>query len=291
MALLTLADGRTLDVQATGPEDGLVLVLHHGTPGSLVRFGAFEEAAERRGLRLVTYSRPGYGSSTRQPGRSIADVAADLEAVLDHLGAARCVTLGWSGGGPHALACAALLPERVAAAASVAGVAPFGQDDLDFLAGMGEENILEFEAAVAGAQDLTPALQGAAEGLRSAEPAEVIKGMAGLLPPVDQVALEGDNGRDLAAMLAAGLLTGADGWIDDDLAFVAPWDFDLSAVRVPVFVWQGEADLMVPAAHGRWLAAHIPGAVAHLQAGRGHLSIFFDNIDEIFDELVAAAQA
>ena len=290
MALLTLADGRTLEVEASGPEDGLALVVQHGTPGSLVRFRTIEQAAEARGLRLVTYSRPGYGSSTRQAGRLIADAAADLEAVLEHLGAERCVTVGWSGGGPHALACAALLPERVAAVASVAGVGPFGQDDLEFLAGMGEENVVEFGAAIAGAGDLTPALQGAAEALRAAEPADLVEAMSTLLPPVDRAALEGRNGEDLAAMLTAGLQTGADGWIDDDLAFVAPWGFDPAAIRVPVFVWQGEEDLMVPFAHGRWLAEHIPGAVAHLQPGNGHLSIFFDNIDEIFDELAAAAR-
>jgi pimeloyl-ACP methyl ester carboxylesterase len=291
MALLTLADGRTLEVRASGPEDGLALVIQHGTPGSLARFRVFEEQAERRGLRLVTYSRPGYGSSTRQPGRVVADVAADLEAVLDHLGAERCVTLGWSGGGPHALACAALLPSRVAAVASVAGVGPFGRDDLDFMAGMGEENVVEFGAAVAGAGDLTPALQGAAEALRDAEPADLIEAMSTLLPPADRAALDGQNGTDLAAMMTAGLQTGADGWIDDDLAFVAPWGFDPAAIRVPVSVWQGEEDLMVPFAHGRWLAEHIPGAAVHLQPGRGHLSIFFENIDEIFDELVAAAQS
>ena len=290
MALLTLADGRTLEFRASGPEDGLALVIQHGTPGSLARFRVFEEQAERRGLRLVTYSRPGYGSSTRQPGRVVADVAADLEAVLDHLGAERCVTLGWSGGGPHALACAALLPSRVAAVASVAGVGPFGQDDLDFMAGMGEENVVEFGAAVAGAGDLTPALRGAAEALRDAEPADLIEAMSTLLPPADRAALDGRNGEDLAAMMTAGLQTGADGWIDDDLAFVAPWGFDPAAIRIPVSVWQGEQDLMVPFAHGRWLAEHIPGAAVHLQPGRGHLSIFFENIDEIFDGLVAAAQ-
>jgi pimeloyl-ACP methyl ester carboxylesterase len=290
MPLLTLADGRALEVQASGPEDGLALVIQHGTPGSLVRFRAFQEQAERRRLRLVTYSRPGYGSSTRQPGRAVADVAADLEAVLDQLGAERCVTLGWSGGGPHALACAALLPARVAAVASVAGVGPFGRDDLDFMAGMGEENVVEFGAAVAGAGDLTPALRGAAEQLRAAAPADLIGAMASLLPPVDRAALEGRNGEDLAAMLAAGLQTGADGWIDDDLAFVEPWGFDPAEIRVPVFVWQGEEDLMVPFAHGRWLVEHIPAAVAHLQSGRGHLSILFDNLDEVFDELEAAAQ-
>ena len=291
-------DGRTLhayDTRADQIADGapgspVAVFWLHGSPNVGSPPEPLFAAAEANGLRWVSYDRPGYGGSDPDDGRTVASAAADVAAIADELGIGRFAVLGHSGGGPHALACAALLPERVAAVASVAGVGPFGQDDLEFLAGMGEENVVEFGAAIAGAGDLTPALQGAAEALRAAEPADLVEAMSTLLPPVDRAALEGRNGEDLAAMLTAGLQTGADGWIDDDLAFVAPWGFDPAAIRVPVSVWQGEEDLMVPFAHGRWLAEHIPGAVAHLQPGNGHLSIFFDNIDEIFDELAAAAR-
>lgn len=287
MAHLTLADGRSLDFLVSGPEDGVPLVMHHGTPGSLVRWRVLEDPAHSRGLRLVTYSRPGYGDSTVRPGRRVADVAADVAALLEHLGAERCVTLGASGGGPHALACAALLPDQVAAATSVSGVAPFGLDDLDFTAGMGEDNIEEFGAAAAGDDVLRSMLHAQAEQLRAATPADLISSFSSLLPPVDSAVLEGVTGVDFAAQFAESVRTGVDGWVDDDLAFVSPWGFDPASIPVPVFLWQGDRDLMVPFAHGRWLAERIPTAKAHLLPGEGHISVFLNHIDEIFDELVA----
>src|SRR5213083_1680329 len=149
-----LPDGRCLEFVAGGPESGTPLVVHHGTPSAAVLFGPMVDAAARRGLRTVVYSRPGYGGSTARHGRAVADAAADTAAVVDALGADRFVTVGWSGGGPHALACAALLPDRCAAAATLAGVGPFGADDLDFLAGMGAENVAEFGAALKGEEAL-----------------------------------------------------------------------------------------------------------------------------------------
>ena len=122
---INLPDGRHLEVLVEGPADGLPVVCHYGTPSGAVPYQALFDAAARHGLRAVVCSRPGYGDSTPRPGRSVADVAGDVAAVLDALGADRFVTYGTSGGGPHALACAALLPDRCAAAASVAGVAPF----------------------------------------------------------------------------------------------------------------------------------------------------------------------
>jgi pimeloyl-ACP methyl ester carboxylesterase len=287
MAHVTLADGRILDVQVSGPADGFPFILQHGTPGSLVRYRAIDEAAHRKGLRLMTYSRPGYGSSTRQRGRRVADVAMDIAALLDDLGAERCVTLGWSGGGPHALAAAALLPGRVAAAACVSGIGPFGREDFDCLAGMSEENVKELDAAVAGEDVLARALRAEAEELKTASTADVLSAMSSLLPPVDNEALAGEAGEDLAAETAEALRTGIDGWVDDDLAFVHPWGFELSSIKVPVSVWQGEADLMVPFAHGRWLAEQIPGAQAHLPADEGHISVFLNHLDEVLDELTA----
>lgn len=288
MAHLTLTDGRSLDIQVTGPEDGFPFILQHGTPGSLVRFRVIEQAAHRQGLRLVTYSRPGYGCSTRQRGRRVADVAVDIAALLDDLGAPRCLTLVWSGGGPHALAAAALLPDRVAAATCMAGIGPFGRDDFDCLAGMGEENTRELAAAVEGEDVLAPALRAEAGELGSAAPADVLSSMSSLLPPVDKQALAGEAGEDFAAEFAEALRTGVDGWVDDDLALVRPWGFEVSSISVPVSVWQGDADLMVPFAHGRWLAEQIPGARAHLLAGEGHISVFLNHLDEVLGELTAA---
>jgi pimeloyl-ACP methyl ester carboxylesterase len=285
VTLIELADGRSLDIQVSGPQDGTPLVMHHGTPGSLVRFRVIEEAVHGRGLRLVTYSRAGYGESTRKQGRSVADVAADLEAVLDHIGAQRCLILGWSGGGPHALASAALLPGRVLAATTLASVAPFDADGLDFLAGMGEGNIEEFGAAIAGEKEISAALDEEAAQLRAADTEDVVESMSTLLPDVDRAALAGEAGDELTAQIAEGVRLGASGWIDDDLAFVKPWGFAVEEITVPVYLWQGDKDLMVPFEHGRWLADRIPRSVAHLLPGEGHISIVLNHIDAILDEL------
>ncbi|SEG81194.1 Pimeloyl-ACP methyl ester carboxylesterase [Actinacidiphila yanglinensis] len=283
---LTTPDGRLLDMAVSGPEGGTPLVFHHGTPGSVPPFRAVERAAHRHGLRLVTFSRAGYGASTRAPGRAVVDVAADVRTVLDHLGAARCLVAGWSGGGPHALATAARLPDRVAGVLVIAGVAPYGLPDVDFLAGMGEGNIEEFGAALRGEAALRPFLEKEAVQLRDTDAAGLITGMETLLPPVDRAVLTAEFGADMAASFAEALRLSVDGWLDDDLAFTRPWGFSLDEITVPAFVWQGSDDLMVPFAHGRWLAAHVPRAVAHLEQGEGHLSVAVGAIDRMLEELV-----
>ncbi len=288
MTTIELADGRQLDIQDAGG-DGRTFLFHHGTPGSVTQMPHMVEAAGRAGLRLVTYSRAGYGASSRHAGRSIADVVPDMVEVLDHLRVERCVTAGWSGGGPHALAMAALLPERTAAALVIAGVAPLEAHGLDFLAGMGEQNVEEFGAALEGEAALRPYLDGELPGLRAADGPGVIAALATLLPDVDRALLTEEFGDSLAANLREGLRTGVDGWLDDDLAFTQPWGFDLGAITVPTALWQGTEDLMVPFAHGLWLADHIAGVKAHLLDGEGHLSVGVGSIDEMFADLAATS--
>jgi pimeloyl-ACP methyl ester carboxylesterase len=288
MPTITTPDGRRLSWTASGPENGTPFLLHHGTPGARTPVRAIERAAHRRGLRLVSFSRPGYGDSTRSPGRAVVDAAADAEALLDHLDAPRCVLGGWSGGGPHALATAARLPGRVAGVLSIAGVGPYGRSDLDFLAGMGEQNIQEFALAVEGESALRPFLEKEAPALRAADAEGLRDGMATVLSPVDRDVLTHELAEDIAAGFAEGLSGGVDGWLDDDLAFTRPWGFSLDEITVPAFVWQGSEDLMVPFSHGQWLAAHVPGAVAHLEQGEGHLSMSVGAIDRMLDELAGA---
>ncbi len=288
MTRIELPDNRGLDIQVHGPDSGIPFVFHHGTPGSVLQFGALARAAHARGLRLVTYSRAGYGDSDRAAGRSVVDVAADIAAVLDHLDAPRCLTGGWSGGGPHALATGARLPDRVAGVLLIAGLGPYGVPGLDFVAGMGEQNVAEVGLALDGESAIRAAHEETAPDLRRADAAAIVRGLSTLLPPVDVAVLTDEFGADTAANFAEGLRTGVDGWVDDDLSFCRPWGFDLSEVAVPTFVWQGDADLMVPFAHGQWLAAHIPGATAHLEAGEGHLSIAVGALDRMLDELVTA---
>jgi pimeloyl-ACP methyl ester carboxylesterase len=283
-----LPDGRHLDVRVTGPADGLPFVFHHGTPGAATPVHALERAVHARGLRLVTTSRPGYGRSTRQPGRSVVDVVADTDAVLAALGAERCVTMGWSGGGPHALACGA----RLAAAAAVlvvAGVAPYEADGLDWMAGMGEDNIVEFSAALQGEDRLRPLLRQQGELLWRISADDIVASMESLLPDVDRAALTGEFSEDMAASFRDAVRVGVDGWLDDDLAFAKPWGFSLDEISVPTMIWQGSADLMVPFAHGQWLASRLPAASAHLEESEGHLSVGLGKLDAMLDELVKAA--
>ena len=284
---ISAADGRTLEVQVAGPEEGVVLLFHHGTPAAGLPSPGLLAAATERGLRYVGAARPGSASSARRPGRSIADVAEDAAAVLGHLGADRCYTLGWSGGGPHTMACAALLPDRVIAAATIGSVAPYGVPGLDFLAGMGRENIDEFGAALAGSAALTRFLEAWAPEFRGVTGGQLADALGDLVPPVDRAALTGEFAESVAADIRHSLEDGIWGWHDDDLAFVAPWGFDLEAIRVPLTIWHGEQDRMVPVAHGAWLADHVPGVRAHLLAAHGHLSLAVSSIGSVLDDLVA----
>jgi pimeloyl-ACP methyl ester carboxylesterase len=283
--MLTLADGRQLDIAVSGPESGVPLVFHHGTPGSVVQFGPLSSACADRGLRLVTYSRAGYGSSTRRAGRRVVDVVEDVQAILDSIGAPRCVVAGWSGGGPHALACGARLADRVAGVLSIASVAPYGAPDLDYLAGMGADNIEEFGLALEGEAALRPYLDLEAGVLRAAHVEGVIDALSTLLPQVDCDALRAGLGGYIVDQFHGAATVSAEGWLDDDLAFVAPWGFDLDEITVPTFLWQGSLDLMVPFAHGEWLAQHIAGVTAHLVPDQGHLSIFAGAMNQMLDEL------
>jgi pimeloyl-ACP methyl ester carboxylesterase len=287
MTTITLTDGRELEVEVSGPDGGPVLVFHHGTPGGSEQMRAMARAAEARGLRLVTWSRPGYGASTRQAGRSVADVVADTAAVLDHLGAESCLVAGWSGGGPHALACGALLHDRVRGVLCIAGVAPYAAEGLDFLAGMGEDNIEEFGAALEGEHTLRPWLDAQRPEMLELTADAVADSLGNLVPPVDVAVLTGEFAEDLASEFRQALSVGVDGWLDDDLAFTRPWGFELADIAVPTYLWQGSDDLMVPFAHGRWLAGRIPDVTAHLEQGEGHLSIGIGALDRMLDELAA----
>jgi pimeloyl-ACP methyl ester carboxylesterase len=285
------ADGRMLDVLVFGPEAGLPLVFHSGTPEGLVGLGPMAQPAADRGLRTVLYARPGYGGSTPQPGRLVADAAADVAAILDHLRIDEFVTAGWSGGGPHALACAALLPVRCLAAASIAGVAPSDSPGLDWLAGMAPENVEEFQAALAGEADLTGFLDAAAGPMRDISGASVAEALGGLVSDADKAAITDDVADYLAAAFRAALSSGIAGWRDDDLAFSRDWGISLDALghATPVAIWQGDEDRMVPFAHGEWLAANVPLARARLRPGEGHVTLAVRRFGEILDDLLTLA--
>lgn len=282
-------DGRVLDVYVDGPATGTPLLFHNGTPSSGTLYAPFVEEATRRGLRLASFSRAGYGSSTRNPGRSVGDVAADVTAVLDQLGEDRFYTLGWSGGGPHALACAALLPARLIAAATVGGLAPYGADGLDWMDGMGEENVAGFRAALDGEAAMQSVLGMIGPAFASVTADEIAARLGNLVADVDRAAITGDAAAWLADNFRESVRVGLWGWNDDQLAFVRPWGFSVGDIGVPVAIWQGLLDRQTPYAHGEWLVSHIPGVRPHLLADEGHLSLGVDSFGRILDDLLTFA--
>lgn len=280
---LTTSSGERLDYFVAGDGDGL-LIYHHGTPAAGPIGSDIIEAAAAANLTVVELVRPGYGHTTREPGRTVADVVPWVTRLADHLGHERFVTMGWSGGGPHALATAALLPDRCAAAMCLASVAPYDAVGLDFLAGMGQDNIDEFGAALAGSAELQAFLETACDGLRDVTADQVIDALASLLPEVDRQYLTGERAEESAESFRWAVGTGLWGWHDDDIAFTLPWGFDHGSIGVPVEIWQGSDDLMVPFAHGEWLGAHVPGD-AMLLDGHGHLSVGVEGLEPGFARL------
>ena len=282
-------DGRSLDLYLAGPPDGEVLLFHAGTPSAAVPYPPAIDVMAERGLRYVAFSRAGYGSSTRRPGRTVADVVDDARTVLDHLGAEHAVTMGWSGGGPHALACGALLADRIRVVATIASVAPYPADGLDYLDGMGDENIEGVRAALEGPEAVIPLYERDWPIFRDVTADQVAESLGDLIDDVDRGALTGAFADYAAAAFREALRESYWGWFDDDMALIGPWGFELDAITIPVHVWQGRHDRMVPYAHGEWLAAHIPTAVPHLSDEHGHLSLAVDSMGRILDELVASA--
>ena len=266
------ATGERIDFFDSGTGSDLI-IYHHGTPGAGPMHSDLLNPARENDLRIVELVRPGYGNSSRMSGRSVADVVELADELADHLGFDRYVTMGWSGGGPHALANVALSPNRCVAAMSLAGVGMFGQDDLDFLDGMGQDNHDEFGAALNGESHIRAYLEPIAEELATITGPQIVDVMGSLLPEEDRAALTGEYGENTAEIFRWAVHTGVDGWLDDDVAFTQPWGFQLEDISNPVTVWQGATDLMVPFAHGQWLVSKIANVEANLLEGHGHLSI------------------
>ena len=268
---VTTTDGRTLAVAEWGDPAGTPFISMHGTPGGRITYWQDPTIDARHGLRRITYDRPGYGESSRLEGRSVADVVTDVEAITAALGIDKFVVSGGSGGGPHCLATAALMPKRVIRCLAEVSIAPYPSEGLDWLDGMAEGNVEEFAAAMKGEEyhrriaerERMTTLDRLAEGradflgdsyeLSDADKAQLAKHM-------DRVADQFFNG----------IGAGVDGWVDDMLAFVKPWGFAVESIRVPTLVKFGRTDNLVPPAHGDWLAARIPNAMVDAHDTAGH---------------------
>jgi pimeloyl-ACP methyl ester carboxylesterase len=281
-------DGRTVAFAVWGDPDGFPVLALHGTPGSRLNRWPDEDLYRRAGVCLVTHDRAGYGRSDRRHGRRVADDADDVVVLADHLGFERFGVTGASGGGPHALACAALLPERVVRASCVVGAAPLGSPGLEreeWLAGQDPENVKEFGWAMAGEDVLYPELERelAETAARVAVDPSTVFGNFELSDADRTQVARPEHMQIVRESITELAATGVAGWVDDDLAFVKPWGFAVDQITVPVLVRYGATDVFVPPAHGEWLAANVPGCVVKIDDTSGHLGS--DPVQEISENL------
>lgn len=269
---LVLPDGRAIAYRLYGPEDGTPVLFQYGTPGTVFLAPDRLSPVHDLGIRLLVADRPGYGGSTRRPGRSVAQVTGDVAVLVDSLGWERFAVWGGSGGAPHALACAARLGDRVTRCASVVGPAPFDASGLNWLAGMSPGNVEEFTRARAGEAAYRPLVEQLARDAVAATE-------SGDLPVADGYELAESDRAALARQFAepghlfrvrAAYTGGIDGWIDDGIAFTQPWGFDLASISTHVSIWYGPDDALCPRAHTDWLLRHLPAAQPHALPG-GHL--------------------
>jgi pimeloyl-ACP methyl ester carboxylesterase len=279
MPQFKLKDGRELEILDNGINSERAIVFHHGTPGHVSMWADWLEAAAAMGIRALSYSRAGYGTSDRNPGRSVVSVNSDIAQLLDSKGIKKFVSIGWSGGGPHCIA--NTFEPRNVGAISLAGVGAYGVDDLDFLEGMGPENHDEFGAALQGEAVIDQWMQENVLGMKSVTGEEIREAFGGLIGDADKAVLEGETANQMAATMRSAVAVSFDGWIDDDLVFIKSWGFDLAAITKPVYLWQGDDDFMVPHAHSYWLEKHIPTASLTFKPGEGHISLGVKYRDEI----------
>ena len=279
--LINVSDGRVLRVELAGDPDGKPVLMHHGTPGAGVLYGPHASDARNRGIRLIGYDRPGYGGSTAHPGRTVADCAADVRAIAGALDVDRLGVWGISGGGPHALACAALLPDLVVAVGSLAAIAPYGAPGLDYFTGMGRENIDDIKLMLvdepaARAKGITDR-----ERLLALSAEDMAKAFPTLLSAVDAAVVTAGMADYLWTSGQVGLVSSDQGWWDDGKAHLEPWGFEFDAITVPVQLWHGRQDWFVPFQHGEWLATQIPGVDAHLTDDDGHLTLLQNRVGQV----------
>jgi pimeloyl-ACP methyl ester carboxylesterase len=271
----TTSDGRTVCFAEWGDPAGFPVVLLHGTPGGRYSRPPDESVITESGVRLITLDRPGYGGSDRLPGRAVVSGVEDVAAIVDQLGIERFAVTGSSGGGPHVLAVAARLGDRVVRARCNVGVAPYDAEGLDFFAGMDPNNVEEFGWALEGEERLVQETQRLLQEMGDRMAVDATKFLPDdwELDDSDRAVMArpeiaAQNKKISEELVAHGLW----GWVDDDIAFTKPWGFELEEIAVPVRVCYGIKDVLVPAAHGEWLARHVPGAEAEVHGDSGHLT-------------------
>jgi pimeloyl-ACP methyl ester carboxylesterase len=278
---VVLPDGHRLTAREAGDPSGSPVFRLHGTPGSRLLYPKHVEDAQRRGIRLIGYDRPGYGGSTPRRGRIVGDVAGEVAAIADHLGLDEFAVWGHSGGGAPALACAARLPDRVVGASCLAGVAPHDAQGFDPLEGMGAANLEDVRLMMTDPAAWEARMVAQVETMRHPTPEQVAQVIETLVSDVDRKAITPGLLQFFSEESEEAFRNGADGMRDDNLSDLRAWGFDLASIRVPTQVWHGAHDHFVPFGHGRWLAAHVPNVDAHLLPDEGHLTLYEPRIPEV----------
>jgi pimeloyl-ACP methyl ester carboxylesterase len=272
-------------VEIAGEPNGKPILFHPGEPMSRHLYGGWIADAEKKGIRLIGYDRPGYGGSTAHPGYTVASGAHDVRAIAEALGHGKLGIWGISGGGPYALACAALLPDLAVAVAAVASIAPYGVEGFDYFSGMGESNVESLQLFFSDPEAARRDVREGREEILAATPEQFAELVKSLLSPVDAEALTEDLARWLTETNKVAVSAGDQGWWDDGVAHLTSWGFELRDIQVPVKIWHGRQDRFVPVQHGEWLAANIPGAEADISDRDGHLTMI-NRIGEIHDWLL-----
>lgn len=285
--VISTASGRKLRIFETGQPDGMPVLVHHETPGSYLLVPSWINDANSHGIRLISYDRPGYGCSTPSPGRSVSIASEDVATIAKELSLDRLCVFGYSGGGPHALACAALLPDLVVAAAIIASFAPYEADGLDWFDGMDEANIKNFKTALDGRDEIEQLVKTIRwPWLLKETPQTLVNGFGTLFSANDAAAFS----LDLAGWFLNQMLEGSkdrvDGWVDDYIAFTTPWDFEVDKIKIPVLLMHGGQDRFMSISHGEWLAEYIPNVDARLLADDGHITLSVSRIPEVYEWLM-----
>ncbi|MFZ0169195.1 MAG: alpha/beta fold hydrolase [Candidatus Dormiibacterota bacterium] len=262
------------------------MLVHGGTPNSRHLYGPWTADAGRQGIRLISYDRPGYGHSSPAPAHTVADGAADVRSIAESLGVDQLAVWGYSGGGPYALACAALLPDLVVGAATVGSIAPYGAPGLDYFAGMGDLNVEEIRLYFSDPVAARERGREARDQMLGATAEQVAEILRTLLSAVDAAQLSGEFAEWLRRSTRDGLAPGDQGWWDDGVAHLSPWGFDLQTISVPVKVWHGRHDRFVPFQHGQWLAENVPGAESELSDDDGHLTLLAAKVGDVHSWLL-----
>lgn len=284
---IRMRDGRRLAFEEWGDPDGTPVVLLHGTPGCRLGVVPHELMAARPGVRFIAYDRPGYGESDRGPGRRVSQAARDVAALADALGLERFAVLGRSGGAPHALACAALLPTRVRRVAAMASLAPPVAEGLTWFEGMALSYVEDFTRALTDPVDYADRLAARAAAVR-ADPAQLLASVRDGLTDSDRRIISAPAASDMLLRdYREALRTSAYGWLDDNLALLSHWGFDPARITRPVLLWHGAQDTFSPLGHFEWLARHIPRARPVLDPKAGHFSAL-ESLPAVLDWLSPA---